>query len=225
MHLPNWRASYNMNDYRRVSCGKTSWSLNFNHMNISWFWLHMEIFAICLHLKLECEWRKIKGEESIGGIKKRLRNSTWIGERISLNWIKVYGFRQSSLLSLLRLCRMLILYLYWHWHFKLFSVDISWQVITQSCKLLGIFEGKKNPLCFYTNVPSLNKLEEYVNFTDCLKIWPKDYQDTNQKKLEKWISTRACDVMCIGKILIWRQTHQDGSCPEILLVQPDLICY
>ena len=22
--------------------------------------LHMEIFAICLHLKLECEWRKIK---------------------------------------------------------------------------------------------------------------------------------------------------------------------
>ena len=98
MHLPNWRASYNMNDYRRVSCGKTSWSLNFNHMNISWFWLHMEIFAICLHLKLECEWRKIKGEESIGGIKKRLRNSTWIGERISLNWIKVYGFRQSSLL-------------------------------------------------------------------------------------------------------------------------------
>ena len=33
-----------------------------------------------------------KGEESIGGIKKRLRNSTWIGERISLNWIKVYGF-------------------------------------------------------------------------------------------------------------------------------------
>ena len=110
----NWTASYNMNDYRRVSCGKTSWSLNFNHMNISWFWLHMEIFAICLHLKLECEWRKIKGEESIGGIKKRLRNSTWIGERISLNWIKVYGFGQSSLMSLLRLCRMLILFLYWH---------------------------------------------------------------------------------------------------------------
>ena len=52
----------------------------------------MEIFAIFLHLKLECEWRKIKGEESIGGIKERLRNSTWIGERISLNWIKGYGF-------------------------------------------------------------------------------------------------------------------------------------
>ena len=29
-------------------------------LNISWFWLHMEIFAIFLHLKLECEWRKIK---------------------------------------------------------------------------------------------------------------------------------------------------------------------
>ena len=114
-------------------------------------------------------------------VKKRLRNLRWIGERISLNWIKVYGFRQSSLLSLLRLCRMLILFLYCHWHFKLFSIDISWQVITQSCKLLGIFGGKKNPLCFYTNVPSLNKLEEYVNFTDCLKIWPNDYQDTNQK--------------------------------------------
>ena len=52
----------------------------------------------------------------MGGIKKRLRNSTWIGERISLNWIKVYGFGQSSLL---------ILFVYWHWHFKLFSVDIS----------------------------------------------------------------------------------------------------
>ena len=113
-----------------------------------------------------------KGEESIGGIKKRLRNSTWIGERISLNWIKVYGFRQSSLLSLLRLCRML-LFLYWHRHFKLFSVDTPWQVITQSCKLLGIFGSKKNPLCFYTNVPPLNKLEEYVNFTDCLKMWPE----------------------------------------------------
>ena len=125
-----------------------------------------------------------KGEESIGGIKKRLRNSTWIGERISLNWIKVYGFRQSSLLSLLRLCRML-LFLYWHRHFKLFSVDTPWQVITQSCKLLGIFGSKKNPLCFYTNVPPLNKLEECVNFTDCLKIWPEDYQDTNQKNTGK----------------------------------------
>ena len=169
------------------------------------------------HGDLECEWRKIKGKESIGGIKKRLRNSTWIGERISLNWIKVYGFGQSSLLSLLRLCRMLILFLYWHWHFKLFSVDISWQVITQSCKLLGIFEGKKNSLCFYTNVPSLNKLEEYVNFTDCLKIWPEDYQDTNQKKLEKWISTRACDVMCIGKILISKLDRQVSKHPIRIL--------
>ena len=158
-----------------------------------------------------------KGEESIGGIKKWLRNSMWIGERISLNWIKVYGFRQSSLLSLLRLSRMLILFLYWHWHFKLFSIDISWQVITQSCKLLGIFGGKKNPLCFYTNVPSLNKLEEYVNFTDCLKIWPKDYQDTNQKKLEKWISTRACDVMCIGKILISKLDRQVSKHPIRIL--------
>ena len=121
----------------------------------------------------------------MGGIKKRLRNSTWIGERISLNWIKVYGFGQSSLLSLQRLCRMLILFLYWHWHFKLFSVDISWQVITQSFKLFGIFEDKKNPLCFYTNVPSLNKLEEYVNFTGCLKIWPEDYQDTGKMDLNK----------------------------------------
>ena len=157
-----------------------------------------------------------KGEESIGGIKKRLRNSTWIGERISLNWIKVYGFRQSSLLSLLRLCRML-LFLYWHWHFKLFSVDTPWQVITQSCKLLGIFGSKKNPLCFYTNVPPLNKLEEYVNFTDCLKIWPEDYQDTNQKKLEKWISTRACDVMCIGKILISKLDRQVSKHPIRIL--------
>ena len=94
----------------------------------------------------------------------------------------------------------MLLFLYWHWHFKLFSVDISWQVITQSWFK---FIGSKNPLCFYTNVSSLNKLVEHVNFTDCLKIWPKDYQDTNQrKKLEEWISTRACDVMCISKILI-----------------------
>ena len=45
-------------------------------------------------------------------VKKRLRNLTWIGERISLNWMKVYSFRQSSQLSLL----------YWHWYFKLFRV-------------------------------------------------------------------------------------------------------
>ena len=54
-------------------------------------------------------------------VKKRLRNLTWIGERISLNWMKVYSFRQSSQLSLLRLCKML-LFLYWHWYFKLFRV-------------------------------------------------------------------------------------------------------
>ena len=36
-------------------------------------------------------------------VKKRLRNLTWIGERISLNWMKVYSFRPSSRLSLLRL--------------------------------------------------------------------------------------------------------------------------
>ena len=82
---------------------------------------------------------------------------------------------------------------------------------------MGIFEGKKNSLCFYTNVPSLNKLEEYVNFTDCLKIWPEDYQETNQKKLEKWISTRACDVMCIGKILISKLDRQVSKHPIRIL--------
>ena len=84
-------------------------------------------------------------------------------------------------------------------------------------------KAKKNPLCFYTNVPSLNKLEEYVNFTDCLKIWPEDCQDTNQKKLEKWISTRACDVMCIGKILISKLDRQVSKHPIRILKNSNTI--
>ena len=114
-------------------------------------------------------------------VKKRLRNLRWIGERISLNWIKVYGFRQSSLLSLPRLCRMLL--------FNCIGIGISsfsecWHILTgnhQRCKLLGkIWKLKKTS--FYANVSSLNKFVRYINFTNCLKIWFKDSQDTNPKK-------------------------------------------
>ena len=59
-------------------------------------------------------------------VKKRLRNLRWIGERISLNWIKVYGFRQFSLLSLPRLCWMLLFNCIGIKVFQAFqSVDIS----------------------------------------------------------------------------------------------------
>ena len=40
------------------------------------------------------------------------------------------------------------------------------------------FGGKNSFLLFYANVPSLNKLIGYVNFTDCLEMWSKDSQDT-----------------------------------------------
>ena len=115
-------------------------------------------------------------------VKTKLRNLRWIGERISLNWIKVYGFRQSSMLSLPRLYRML-LFLYWHRYFKLFRVLTY--LDRQSPKDVNCWEkfgSKKNLLCFYANVSSLNKFVRYINFTNCLKIWFKDSQDTNPKK-------------------------------------------
>ena len=40
------------------------------------------------------------------------------------------------------------------------------------------FGGKNSLLLFYANVPSLNKLIGYVNFTDCLEMWSKDSPDT-----------------------------------------------
>ena len=42
--------------------GKTPWSLDFSRVNISWFQLHMVIFAICLRIALDCEWGKRKKE-------------------------------------------------------------------------------------------------------------------------------------------------------------------
>ena len=91
------------------------------------------------------------------------------------------GFRQSSMLSLPRLCRMLL--------FNCIGIGISsfsecWHILTgnhQRCKLLGkIWKLKKTS--FYANVSSLNKFVRYINFTNCLKIWFKDSQDTNPKK-------------------------------------------
>lgn len=64
----------NINDIRRVSCCETSLFLDSNRVNISRFRLHAEIFAICLHLKLEhlydMNWERWKGEMSLVKIKK-----------------------------------------------------------------------------------------------------------------------------------------------------------
>ena len=86
----------NISDSGRVSCGKTSCSLN---SKISWFWLNVEIIALCLHLKLECKWRKIKRrrvhkwkyKKKASCQYKRLRNLRRNGDRISPKQIKAWG--------------------------------------------------------------------------------------------------------------------------------------
>lgn len=46
--------------FRSSFCSKTSQFLNFNCIYISWFQLYVVIFPICLWIKVDCEWRKIK---------------------------------------------------------------------------------------------------------------------------------------------------------------------
>ena len=49
-----------IDDFRSSFCSKTSQFLNFNCIYISWFQLYVVIFPICLWIKVDCEWRKIK---------------------------------------------------------------------------------------------------------------------------------------------------------------------
>ena len=92
----NSKLHVNINDSWRVSCGKTSCSLNSHCVKTSWFWLNMEIITIRLHLKQKYEWRETKGEESIGGSKKE----SWLSAQEVTEIDKGSRFRQSSLLVL-----------------------------------------------------------------------------------------------------------------------------
>ena len=96
------------------------------------------------------------------------------------------GFRQSSMLSVSQDsagCFCLIVLAY-SLTVGISSFSECWHILTgnhQRCKLLGkIWKLKKTS--FYANVSSLNKFVRYINFTNYLKIWFKDSQDTNPKK-------------------------------------------
>ena len=73
---------------------QTPWSLEFSRVNISWFQLHLVIFAICLRIILDCEWesekrRRVPGQKFTRSLAKDIfKKFDEEGEKIPPWWIR-----------------------------------------------------------------------------------------------------------------------------------------